>query len=78
MAKPKRHYPTPAELDERVSIPVPPDELVDGILKAGPHPDDGGPVSKSSPPISEDRGGHRPAIRVRAGKQAQLAELTRH
>lgn len=40
MTKSKRHYPTPAELDERVSIPIPPGELVDGILKAGPHPDD--------------------------------------
>jgi hypothetical protein len=35
---PEQHHPTPEERDERVSVPLPPEALVQAILKAGPHP----------------------------------------
>ncbi len=35
-----KHSPTPEERDERVSLPLPPEEAVAAILAAGPHPDE--------------------------------------
>ena len=35
---PEKHHPTPEERDERVSVPLPPEAFVAGILAAGPHP----------------------------------------
>ena len=37
---PKKHRPTDQERDERVKVDLPPDEFVEGVLQAGPHPDE--------------------------------------
>ena len=37
---PKQHHPTPEERDERVSLPLPPEEAIEAILATGPHPDE--------------------------------------
>ncbi len=33
----KRRYPTSEELDERVSLPLPPEQAIEAILATGPH-----------------------------------------
>lgn len=35
----KRH-PTPEERDERIKLDVEPEEFIEGVLAAGPHPDE--------------------------------------
>lgn len=37
---PRQYHPTPEERDERVSVPLPPELVIEGILAAGPHPDE--------------------------------------
>lgn len=37
---PKQHHPTPEERDERVSLPLPPEQAIEAILATGPHPDE--------------------------------------
>jgi len=37
---PEKHHPTPEERDERVSLPLPPEQAIAAILATGPHPDD--------------------------------------
>lgn len=37
---PKKHQPTREERDERVTLPLPPDEAIEAILATGPHPDE--------------------------------------
>ena len=32
--------PSREEMDERVTVPIPADKLVEGVLNAGPHPDE--------------------------------------
>ncbi len=39
-AMPKQRHPTPEERDERVSLPLPPEQAIEAILATGPHPDD--------------------------------------
>jgi hypothetical protein len=41
MAKPRQKHkrPSAAEMEERVSVPLTPDELAKGLLQAGPHPE---------------------------------------
>lgn len=36
-----KHFPTPEERDERVTLPLPPEEVVAAILATGPHPESG-------------------------------------
>jgi len=36
-----KRRPTPEERDERVKVDLDPDEFVEGVLAAGPHPDEG-------------------------------------
>jgi hypothetical protein len=36
----KRRRPTPEERDERVKLDLPADEFIEGVLAAGPHPDE--------------------------------------
>lgn len=37
-ARPRRHgHPTPEERDERVSLPLPPEQAIEAILATGPH-----------------------------------------
>jgi hypothetical protein len=36
----KHRRPSAKELDERVSVDLDPEEFVDGLLRAGPHPED--------------------------------------
>ena len=38
--KPKHKRPSKAEMDERLIVPLTPDELAEGVLQAGPHPED--------------------------------------
>lgn len=35
-----KHSPTPEERDERVKVELPAEVLVEGVLQAGPHPDE--------------------------------------
>lgn len=35
-----KHHPTPEERDERVVLPLPPEEAIAAILATGPHPED--------------------------------------
>jgi hypothetical protein len=45
----KKHRPTPEELDERVKVDIDPDEFIEGVLAAGPHPDGDDEVDDPSP-----------------------------
>lgn len=36
----KHHHPTAEQLDERVALPLPPEQAIEAILAAGPNPDD--------------------------------------
>jgi hypothetical protein len=36
----KHHHPTAEQLDERVSLPLPPEVAIEAVLAAGPHRDD--------------------------------------
>ena len=39
--KPRKHFrPTAEQMDERVKAPLSPDQLIAGLLAAGPDPDD--------------------------------------
>jgi hypothetical protein len=33
--------PTKEQMDERVTVPLKPDEFIEGVLRAGPHPPEG-------------------------------------
>ncbi|MEY2448088.1 MAG: hypothetical protein QOH79_1564 [Acidimicrobiaceae bacterium] len=35
-----KHRPTDEERDERVKVDLDPEELIEGVLQAGPHPDE--------------------------------------
>ena len=35
-----KHRPTDEERDERVKVDLPAEELIEGVLQAGPHPDE--------------------------------------
>lgn len=37
---PEKHHPTPEERDERVSVPLPPEEFIGAVLATGPHLDE--------------------------------------
>ena len=36
----QKHRPTDEERDERVKVDLDPEEFVEGVLAAGPHPDE--------------------------------------
>ena len=38
--RPKHRRPTKAQMDERIVVPLDPVEFLEGVLQAGPHPDD--------------------------------------
>lgn len=38
--KPKHKRPSKDEMDERLIVPLTPDQLAEGVLQAGPHPED--------------------------------------
>lgn len=35
-----KHKPTPEERDERIKVDIPADKFIEGVLQAGPHPDE--------------------------------------
>lgn len=35
-----KHRPTPEQRDERIKLDLPADEFIEGVLAAGPHPDE--------------------------------------
>lgn len=35
----RKRRPTPEERDERVKVDIDPDEFIEGVLAAGPHPE---------------------------------------
>ncbi len=37
---PEKHHPTPEERDERVSVPLAPEEFIGAVLATGPHLDE--------------------------------------
>jgi hypothetical protein len=37
---PEKHHPTPDERDERVTVPLPPDEFIEGVLAVKPDDED--------------------------------------
>ncbi len=47
---PRQYHPTPEERDERVSLPLPPEQAIEAILATGPHSDEDDPV-----PADEER-----------------------
>jgi hypothetical protein len=47
--KPRPKRPTAAELDERLAAPLTPEELAEGLIKAGPHPAEGDRDEKDQP-----------------------------
>jgi hypothetical protein len=47
MPVPEKHHPTPEERDERVSVPLTPDQFIEGVLAVDP--DEGGKSDESLP-----------------------------
>ncbi len=39
---PRQYHPTPEERDERVSLPLAPEQAIEAILATGPHSDEDG------------------------------------
>ncbi len=48
-AVPEKHHPTPEERDERVSLPLPPEQAIEAILATGPHTDGGEDADQGGP-----------------------------
>ena len=38
--RPTHRRPTAEQMDERIIVPLEPEEFLEGVLKAGPHPED--------------------------------------
>ena len=38
--RPTHRRPTAEQMDERIIVPLEPEEFLEGVLKAGPHPGD--------------------------------------
>lgn len=43
--KAKHKRPSKEQMDERVSAPLTPEELAEGLLRTGPHPEDDQPAT---------------------------------
>jgi hypothetical protein len=37
---PQKYRPTDEERDQRIKVDLDPEELIEGVLQAGPHPDE--------------------------------------